>query len=375
MNAFFLIRSHVARLPALALAGLMAAGISAAQSPSNGSTPDRWVDTGAPTTQTRGVGVDRNGWHRDRERGWHWYESDPNPPSVVPVQPPQGAPGSPQSEPEPLSVLWLQEKLEETRIAAIDNPTRENVELYVYLQKMAMDKAEKFAIMSQQVAMINPDLDENYQNPTSTFVRRARLDTRDNEQERVLRALAENVGIYYFYRSDCAYCARQNPILKRMEAEHGLRILPISIDHLPSHDGAFPNWQPDQGQARALGVNATPTMYLYHPPNDVAFLAAGLQSEPQLIKRIFQVAEANGWLAREDLEKAMRGMPREFLLDAVQDLEDVDWSDPNRALEALRHASRHGVERASLTTPFAASTPVNPAQESPVRGTPVQRNQ
>jgi len=227
-----------------------------------------------------------------------------------------------------------------------------------------------------QVAMVNPDLDESYENPTSTFVRRARLDTRDNEQQRVLRALAEDVGIFYFYRSDCAYCARQNPILKRMEAEHGLRILPISIDHLPSHDGAFPNWRPDQGQAQALGVNVTPTMYLFRPlTNDAVFLAAGLQSEPQLIKRIFQVAEASGWLSREDLEKAMRGMPREFLLDAVQDLEDVDWSDPNRALEALRHASKHGVERANLTHPFTASTPVNSARESPVRGTPVQRNQ
>jgi len=370
MNIFPLIRSHAARLSALALAGALAIGPSLAQSP-----PERWVDTGAQTAQTRGVG--QKGWQHDRERGWYWFESDPNPPVVAPVNPPPGTPGAPRSEPEPepLSVLWLQQKLEETRIAAIDNPTRENVELYVYLQKMAMDRAEKFAIMAQQVAMVNPDLDESYENPTSTFVRRARLDTRDNEQERVLRALAENVGIYYFYRSDCTYCARQNPILKRMEAEHGLRILPISIDHLPSHDGAFPNWQPDQGQAQALGVNATPTMYLYHPPNDVAFLAAGLQSEPQLIKRIFQVAEANGWLSREDLEKAMRGMPREFLLDAVQDLEDVDWSDPNRALEALRHASRHGVERANLTNPFATSTPINPARESPVRGTPVQRTQ
>jgi len=373
MNIFRRRRSHLARLPALALAGLMAAGISAAQSPS-GSKPDRWVDTGAQTAQTRGVG--QKGWQHDRERGWHWYESDPNARPVVPVQPPQGGSSAPKSEPEPLSVLWLQQKLEETRIAAIDNPTRENVEYYIYLQKMAMDKAEKFAIMSQQVAMVNPDLDESYENPTSTFVRRARLDTRDGEQRRVLRTLAEDVGIFYFYRSDCAYCARQNPILKRMEAEHGLHILPISIDHLPSHDGAFPNWQPDEGQAQALGVNVTPTMYLFRPlTHEAVFLAAGLQSEPQLIKRIFQVAEANGWLSREEMEKAMRGMPREFLLDAVQDLEDVDWSDPNRALEALRHASRHGVERASLTNPFATSTPVNPARESPVRGTPVQRTQ
>jgi len=336
------------------LAGTFAIGQTCAQAPL-----ERWVETGAPTSQTRGVG--QKGWNHDRERGWHWYESDPNPPAVPPVPPPQTAPASPAtSEHAPLSVFWLQEKLEESRIAAIDNPTRENVEFYVYLQKIAMDKAEKFAIMSQQVALVNPDLDESYDNPTSTFVRRARLDARDSEQQRVLRALAEEVGIYYFYRSDCAYCARQNPILKRLEAEYGLRILPIAIDHLPSHDGAFPNWIPDQGQAQALGVTVTPTLYLFRPPNEAAFLAAGLQSETQLIKRLFQVAEASGWLPREDMEKAMRGMPREFLLDAVQDLDDVDWSDPNQALEALRHVSRRGVERTHLSHSLANSTPISP---------------
>jgi len=141
MNTLARIRSYFARLPALALAGVLAIGPSLAQSPS-----DRWVDTGAQTAQTRGVG--QKGWQNDRERGWHWYESDPNPPAVLPVKPPQSAPGLPQSEPEPLSVLWLQQKLEETRIAAIDNPTQENVEYYVYLQKMAMNRAEKFAIMA-----------------------------------------------------------------------------------------------------------------------------------------------------------------------------------------------------------------------------------
>jgi len=36
-----------------------------------------------------------------------------------------------------------QHRFTEEFIAAIDNPTRENVELYVYLQKMAMDKGGK----------------------------------------------------------------------------------------------------------------------------------------------------------------------------------------------------------------------------------------
>lgn len=311
---------------------------------------DRWVDTGSESTKTRGVDLNRGGYYRDRERGYYWYEDDPEARRVSrPEKPTPNAPIAPaETTPEPLSVKWLQQKLEETRIAAIDNPTRENVELYVYLQKVSMDKAEKFAIMSQQVAMINPDLDESYDNPTTTFARRARLTAQGGEQKRVLDELASKVGIYYFYRSDCEYCEKQNMTLHALNREHGYNIMPIAIDHRPLVDGSFPNWVPDRGQAQTLGVKVTPTLYLFHPPNEVAFLSAGLQTEGQLTKRILQVSEANGWLSKDDLEKAMRGLPREFLVDAVQDLGEVEWGDTKSALEALRYASKRGVEKAQL---------------------------
>ena len=342
---------------------------SGGQSIAQESSSDRWVDTGTQSTKTRGVDLNRGGYYRDRERGYYWYEEDPE--RKEPLPPPEAMTStqqSPPSEHEPLSVRWLQEKLEETRIAAIDNPTRENVELYVYLQKISMDKAEKFAIMSQQVAMINPDLDESYDNPTTTFARKARLNAQGGEQTRVLGELAQRVGIYYFYRSDCEYCAKQNMTLQALTRDHGYNIMPIAIDHRPLADGSYPDWVPDRGQAKLLNVTVTPTLYLFHPPNEVAFLSAGLQTEGQLTKRILQVSEANGWLSKDEMERAMRGLPRDFLVDAVKDLGEVDWTNSESALEALRYASRRGVEKARLNDVLTGSNP-----EAGIQGTKINR--
>jgi len=347
--------------PALLSASLLLAGASVAAQQTDGDS-SRWVDTGSQTQKTRGVGVGQGSYYKDRERGYFFYEEDPDKKKQQLELPLPSTPGAPAEQPPPMSVKWLQQKLEETRIAAIDNPTRENVELYVYLQKISMDKAEKFALMSQQVALINPDLDESMENPTTSVARKARMNATDSEQLRVLSQLSKQIGIYYFFKSDCQYCAKQNGVLQAMTKKYGFYVMPVSVDHAGLLDGSFPEWVPDRGQAARLNISATPTLYLFHPPNDIAFLSVGVQTESQLQKRILQVSQANGWLSKEDLERALRGLPRDFLVDAVQDLGDVDWTDTQSALDALRYASRKGLERAKISdvmgvTPGAAVAP------------------
>lgn len=336
----------------------------------------RWVETNAETTKTRGRGVGKGSYYGDRERGYYWYEEDPDKLKRPPPPPPAPAAApSKAEEMKPFSVDWLKVKLEETRKIAIDNPTRENVELYVYYQKIAMDKAEKYALMSQQVAIVNPELDESYENPTATMARKARQQKRDDEQVRTVQKLAREVGIYYFFKSDCQYCAKQNGVLSELETKYGFRIMPISIDHLPLEDGAFPQWTPDRGQAMKLGISATPTLYMFHPPNEIVFLSVGVQTEGQLMKRIIQIAQANNWISRDELETALRGLPRDFLVDAVNDLEEVDWNNPEQALDALRYASQKGVEKAKadeIMSGLGMSSPQEP-EATPLEMPPPQQ--
>jgi|GEM_PF-441610 len=302
--------------------------------------------------KTRGVGItDR--YYDDRERGWHFFEEDPDRQEQEPMLPPiEGVEQTPPTGPAPFSVEWLRVEMEEAKVKAIDEPTRENIEYYSYLEKVAMDKAEKFALMRQQVSMVNPGLDETIDNPVTTIARTARRDEQSSEQTRILEDLARNVGIYYFFKSTCEYCAKQNIPLLEMKKRFGFSILPISVDGLPMPDGVFNEWTPDQGQAAMLSIDSTPTLYMVRPPNEVVLLSVGVQTSQGLEKRLLQVAHANKWIDQETFEKAMRGLPRRFLVDAIQDMGAVNWDDPKAALDALRYATSRGTEKTTVDEMF-----------------------
>jgi conjugal transfer pilus assembly protein TraF len=53
------------------------------------------------------------------------------------------------SGPAPLSAAWLRANLERFRDQAIDDPSPRNVALYLYLQRLVLDKAERFAEAGQ----------------------------------------------------------------------------------------------------------------------------------------------------------------------------------------------------------------------------------
>ena len=340
------------RTPALLLALLFCAGVPATGTAE--SAPDPSSPSADPTERrkTRGIGVDGR-FYDDRHRGWYWFEEDPDRvPPPEPVQPQPGSEATPSETHPPFSVEWLRIELEEAKVRAIDHPTRENIEYYAYLEKVAMDKAERFALMRQQVAMLNPGLDETIDNPVTTIARTARRDEQVSEQSRILSDLAKSIGIYYFFKSDCPYCAKQNRALLEMNRQFGFSILAISVDGRAMPDGVFNDWLPDQGQAAMLGIESTPTLYVVRPPNEVVLLGVGVQTTQGLEKRVLQVAHANGWIDEDTFERAMRGLPRRFLVDAIGDMEGVDWSNPDEALEALRYASSRGTERSTVDELF-----------------------
>lgn len=282
----------------------------------------------------------------DRERGWHWYEVKPIAPEkkdVLPIEAPK-APG-----PAPLTVKWLSEKLEEYKEIAINNPTRENVERYNYMQKLVMDKAEKFALMSQEVNTLNPSLDETIVNPVTSAANVAQTKVREETTSMVINKLAGDVGLYYFYKSDCQYCLQMNTTLRSLQDKNGYQIKAIALDGKAMPDGKFPNWVADQGQASLLGVTSTPTIYMFKPPNKVVLVSAGLQVIPELKRRIMVVANSNKWLSDDDFALAIKGLRRDFLIDATTSEDNINWDDPDDVLVKLRSISKYGVESATLT--------------------------
>lgn len=315
------------------LPSLIAAAIALTLAPAIGS-----AQSGKPSQPP--------GYFEDSSRGWHFYEIPPPEPEPEPVVPPGGAG---EGAAPPLSTAWIRENLPIIRDRAIDNPTRENVEAFALLQRLSMDMAERFAGVMQVVSQ-DPAIDEYARSPLTALQRAAADDVQNQASAEVMAKIAQVTGLWYFYRSDCPYCAAQDPVLKRFADASGLQVLPISLDGLPLPSGLFPDYVNDSGQAAELRVTSTPTLVLAHPEtNRLYTIGAGLKTRPELSERILQIAYAEGWITDDEFARATRGQERS-LMALTNDQLPADLADnPSLLLEQLR--SMTGAARATGTIP------------------------
>jgi conjugal transfer pilus assembly protein TraF len=286
-------------------------------------------------------------YFRERE-GWFWYEREPEPhaaplPQPTPTPEPTESTTPPLSDaapegPKPLSAQWLREHIGEYRDAAIDDPTPQNVALYLYLQRVALDKSSRFAAATQRAVQRDPFLDEITQRPTATFAANLTNRQAGDNRDDVLRRIAETAGVLFFFRSDCPYCEAQAPLLKLLEARYGFSILPVSIDGAPLPGGEFSDFRRDRGQAQALGVVSTPALFLVRPPDAVVPLSQGLLSFAQLQERIVLAAAEAGWIGPEEYTRT-RPVTADLTLDP-RALPDALPEDPAALLAALRALAR-----------------------------------
>ncbi|AGA89724.1 TraF-like protein [Thioflavicoccus mobilis 8321] len=286
------------------------------------------------------------GFYFREQEGWFWYQREPEPAELpepeTPEQPvapaePQVSETTPQG-PHPLSAQWLRERLGGYRDAAIDDPTPENVALYLYLQRVALDKSSRFAAATQRAVQLDPFLDVITQRPTATFAANLTNRQAGERREAILQQIAEKAGIWFFYRSDCPYCEAQAPLLQLLEARYGFSVLPVSIDGELLPGGVFPAFRRDLGQAAALGVVSTPALFLARPPDAMVPLSQGLLSLAQLQERVLVAAVQAGWISEGEFT-----LTRPVTADLMLDVDQLPGSlpeDPEALLSALRALAR-----------------------------------
>lgn len=281
--------------------------------------------------------------------GWHFYETpkdDPPPVEVQPVAPPapaEPAPPDPSSGPAPLSAAWIRANIERFRDAAIDNPTPENIDLYAYLQRTSMDKAERFAQAMTLSTLRNPYLDETARSPTTGIQKATADQVMSAAKKTILDKLVNEhgVGIWYFYLSTCPYCARQEPILEQVMRRTNISVLPISLDGMPPPTAPW-QYVVNDGHAEQLNVHVTPTLVLAKPPYALINLSTGLRTVSEIEERIIQVARAERWITENEYDEAVRGDPRQFITDGFVESETPPPEDPAALLEFLRTAAMVG---------------------------------
>lgn len=261
-------------LTALSLAALPLAALPADESSSVTS----------PVAETQ---VEPHGtyWLRNRE-GWFWYRDPP-----ASAKPPKAAPPPPSRPPELVEFEAMQQRLDELKRVAVMNPTDTNLVAYMRYQRFVMNKSEVFAERWQRLVWTVPELDYGLTGrPTNAMAIGAFDEQQQIRQGQVVRNLASTHGLLFIFRSDCPYCHRFAPILKRFEQEFGMTVFPVSLDGrgLPE----YPNPQMDNGIASRLNASMVPALYLTAPSKrQIRPVGFGVMALTELLERIAALAQ------------------------------------------------------------------------------------
>lgn len=233
--------------------------------------------------------------------------------------------------------------MEKYRDKAIDDPTHENVSAYMYLQRVMLDKAEKFAEASQRVVMADAVLDENSRRPIATFGAFAKDEMSTKGTEKAAKKLAESAGLWFFYASSCEFCVKEAGVLKGLMNAYGFKVLPIALDGLPLPGEAFPDFTIDRGQAKKLGVETTPALFLVKPGESggALQLGQGLLSGDEIIKRAIALSYENGWLNDDDYQDTLKVNPIQVDNRTLQNIDEKAVNDPGELVRIIRDNLKH----------------------------------
>ena len=217
-------------------------------------------------------------WRQHRE-GWFWYR-DPLPPKP---RPPSTTPKKPKDLADFES---LQQRLEELKRVAVMNPSDTNLLAYMRFQRMVMEKSQVFADRWQRLVWSAPDLDYGLSGrPTNAMAINVFDDQQRDRDAQTVRTLAATHGLIFVFRSDCPFCHRFAPILKRFEQDYGMTVLAISLDGGTLPD--YPDARPDNGMAARLNATAVPALYLTAPARrEIRPVGFGLMSMSDLLERV-----------------------------------------------------------------------------------------
>ena len=275
-------------LVALGLTACLAANCSAQAEKADQAPPDD-IPAVEPASLSNAPGspdAAMTYWHQQRE-GWFWYR-DPLPPKP---HLPSSNPSTTPKKPKDLSDFEaMQQRLEDLKRAAVMNPSDTNLLAYMRMQRMVMDKSQVFADRWQRLVWREPDLDYGMTGrPTNAMAINVFDDQQRDRDAQTVRGLAATHGLIFVFRSDCPFCHRFAPILKRFEQEFRLTVLAVSMDGGTLPD--YPDARPDNGIAARLNATAVPALYLTAPARrEIRPVGFGLMSMSDLLERVAALA-------------------------------------------------------------------------------------
>jgi len=228
-------------------------------------------------------------FYDDRERGWFWYET-------IPIEEPEQEKKEPEPVPSPTLTLPPQlsprerlkqqgEALENAMATAILYPTPENYRQYLEQSKQIQEQSQLFALGLKQAIWLNPEYDYTLESPNNAQAIIAKNEQINLADDAAIAALADKTGLLFFFRSDCPYCHRFAPILKKFSEHYEFPVIPISLDGPGLKE--FPYPKTNLELAQLLKVDVVPAVALLEPKTQkVSMVSYGFNDWGTLIKKM-----------------------------------------------------------------------------------------
>ncbi len=230
-------------------------------------------------------------------------------------------------EPPPMSTKWLKDNIPKYIAEAQDNPTKENIELVLLLNRVAIDKAQVFAEKAKEITRLDPVLSGRGMFPQSMPERQFEYGSIDTVATNLVKGLNQKVGLYFFFHSDCPYSKKQADAMDGMEKLYGLKVVAISMNGKGLENTAYEKkFIPDNGKAKKLGIDVkiTPSIYAFNAEeNKLAFIGAGFTTGSDLRDNILAVARKEKWINEQD-KKDLRIVKPYFFDDTENKIKPED---------------------------------------------------
>lgn len=239
----------------------------------------------------------RERYWEEQASGWFWYVVPPVAaevkavPALLVAPAPAPAPAL-DAVPELAAHRALQQRLEQTRIIAVMNPSPANLSRYLYTQREVMERASIFADVWQRVVWADPVLDYGVnQRPTNAVAVRAWDARQQGRRVDLVAQVAAEHGLFYVFGHDCLHCGQMAGVLARFAQRHGMEVQAVAVDGA-SH-ASFPDAWPDNGFAAASGAARLPALLLARLDEgreEVIPLAYGPLADVELEERVAVLA-------------------------------------------------------------------------------------
>ncbi|EPC3575721.1 conjugal transfer protein TraF [Morganella morganii] len=290
-----------------------------------------------------------------KDEGWFFYNEKQvtKPKPIIPTKPkpdtPKPKPVEPKLTPAPapapepkFTVKWYRENIQKLRDEAIDNPTKENVRRYYYVQRIMLDKASRYADMARLVTTTDPFIDENNRRSTSSFAAMEQTRVADENRGRVLNSISSKAGIFFFFKGkDCPLCEKQAFVLKTFSHETSINVIPISVDGFPLPQNEFNNMKIDTGQAKKLGITNVPAIALAIPPKDIRIISFSAISSDSLKERTVLIAKDAKLISEQDYTSTLPLNHNGYIdSDIIKDMPDDILNDPILFVEYIQKRSQ-----------------------------------